>query len=597
MYQFYYAKEKKIKDSDWANKLVQKIYEPEATRAAMWEEHCLECAAPLCFGECPHYEARIDGRCKRMENGIEIRRISDANGGYSAHVKFRKWGNVMSIIYPALLRPEQMQRLQRMQMRQGKIIRFVLGLKLPVSVRWTFTRCAEYAFRYYLKKSRSAETEPDAFYLHAASYETEPFALIMEIFQEEKGVFRQSFRLRPGENAYLIRKEELSPECFKPGNLIKIYPEDNREAEVEFFWCDFVKGKPITLEKDGKPADKVKCVVWDLDNTLWSGTLIETEDSGRLSLRQGVWETIQKLDEKGIIQSIASKNDYSAAWPVIERLGLNDYFLYPQIHWNAKSGSLEEIARKLNIGIDSLALIDDSVFEREQVRSVLPQVRIYDADELEKIFGYPEFQGVVTEESRKRRALYRAEEKRKEFQRVQNSETLNFIKKCNLKITLFTPEKEQEKLRCYELVVRTNQLNMSGKKYTAEEFQEVLKKQGHKNFAFSCRDDFGEYGIVGFGQYRVNENNLIFTEFAMSCRVAGKYVESALFHALLSLENCEKGQFEVIKTKKNELLRRSLEEIGFQSLGESGEKIQYIFGANLLNDDVVKVIRGNHGDR
>ena len=96
-------------------------------------------------------------------------------------------------------------------------------------------------------------------------------------------------------------------------------------------------------------------------------------------------------------------------------------------------------------------------------------------------------------------------------------------------------------------------------------------------------------GIVGFGQYRVEEKTLVFSEFAMSCRVAGKFVESALFTALRKREGCEKGSFTVKKTKKNILLRRTLEEIGFETTEETDGAIAYCFGESLLNDDLVSV--------
>lgn len=331
----------------------------------------------------------------------------------------------------------------------------------------------------------------------------------------------------PGENIFVLNQEQLSTECWTPNNLVKVYPENDLEAELDILWCDFVQGELIVSEK---PAAQVKCVVWDLDNTLWKGTLIETEEPEKLQLNKGVLEIVQELDRRGIIQSVASKNDMDAAWPILDRLGLAEYFLYPQIHWNAKSGSMEQIAKCLNIGIDSLALIDDSSFEREQVRSVWPQVRVYDVTELSDLLHKAEFTVTITEESKKRRAMYRAEEKRNQMMSDGNEDTITFLKKCHLQIEIFAPESDTEILRCYELVVRTNQLNMSGKKYSQEEFMDILNRSGYKNFAFSCKDDFGEYGIVGFGQYRVENNWIIFTEFAMSCRVAGKYVELSLIH-------------------------------------------------------------------
>ena len=378
----------------------------------------------------------------------------------------------------------------------------------------------------------------------------------------------------------------LSEECSKSGNLVKVYPENNLEAELDILWCDFVKGKPIAAEQ---PAAKVKCVVWDLDNTLWNGTLVETEDPMTLTLNSGIREVIEELDQRGIIQSVASKNDFEPAMEVLNHLGVAEYFLYPQISWGPKSGSVEQIAQSLNIGIDALALIDDTPFERQQVQSVWPQVRTYDVTEIDSLLARPEFDVPATAESRSRRAMYRAEEQRNTLMKADHTDIVDFLRKCNLKLHLFTPTTEEEKLRCYELIVRTNQLNMSGRKYTPEEFEEVLARTDHQNFAFSCADDFGEYGIVGFGQYRVEGEVLVFTEFAMSCRVAGKFVESALFAHLLENENCKDGSFVVQKTKKNILLRNTLERVGFKSIAESNNEISYIFTSELINKEIISV--------
>ena len=274
---------------------------------------------------------------------------------------------------------------------------------------------------------------------------------------------------------------------------------------------------------------------------------------------------------------------------VLNHLGVAEYFLYPQISWGPKSGSVEQIAQSLNIGIDALALIDDTPFERQQVQSVWPQVRTYDVTEIDSLLARPEFDVPATAESRSRRAMYRAEEQRNTLMKADHTDIVDFLRKCNLKLHLFTPTTEEEKLRCYELIVRTNQLNMSGRKYTPEEFEEVLARTDHQNFAFSCADDFGEYGIVGFGQYRVEGEVLVFTEFAMSCRVAGKFVESALFAHLLENENCKDGSFVVQKTKKNILLRNTLERVGFKSIAESNNEISYIFTSELINKEIISV--------
>lgn len=586
MYQFYYAAANKVTKQAQYKRNMNEEYEIEAIRPTMWEEHCLECSAPVCFRNCVHYLPRSDGRCMRFENGIFVQPNALGCGGQSARVKFRKWANMMTILFPAMLPVDQYKKMVDKNQCVGRGISCIVNSSLPNSLKFTCIRIPEFLRRKKLRSIKGLENKPTAFLFHGYSFEKQEYRLVVEVFDDHNSVYKTSLQIVPGENLYIIDVTGMNSACWHADYVVKIYPENDLEAELDILWCDFVQGRKIASEQ---PAKNVKCLVWDLDNTLWDGTIIETEEPSSLALKSGVLETIKELDERGVIQSIASKNDYETAWPIVEKLGLAEYFLYPQIHWNAKSGSIEQIAKNLNIGIDAMALIDDSAFERNQVKSVWPQVRVYDAENLSELLNYPEFVVLITDESKNRRAMYQAEEKRNQLMARDNSDTVDFLKKCNLRVTIFLPETEDEKKRCFELVVRTNQLNMSGVKYTQKEFENVLTKPNHTNFAFSCEDDFGAYGIVGFGQYYKEENNLIFTEFAMSCRVAGKYVESALFTFLLQKEHCGVGIFAVNKTKKNILLRRTLEDIGFHIEEQNEAGVRFCFNNSLLNRDIVKV--------
>ena len=585
MYQFYYADKARSGIRKECKENMRDRFQITAVRTAMWEEHCLECSAPACFESCVHYQARSDGRCKRFDNGLMTFPDEKACCGQGVHVKFRKWGNMMTVLFPAMLEESDYCKLWKKNEGFGKLLGIVESSPLPQALRWQGIRIPEFIRRRSLRKGNGLDNQADAFLFHGYSYHEDSYQLILEVYDDHTPVYKTAMAITPGENLAVI--QNLSPECSKAGNLVKIYPENNVEAELDILWCDFVQGQPVDAEQ---PAAKVKCVVWDLDNTLWDGTLIETDDPNTLELKSGVRELIEELDRRGIIQSVASKNTHAAAMAVLERLGLDAYFLYPQIHWNPKSGSMKQIAKCLNIGIDALALIDDSPFERNQVASVWPQVRTYDAVKVSEMLTQPEFDVPATEESRNRRAMYRAEEKRNTLMTAEQIDLTDFIRKCNLRMHLFTPVAEEEKLRCYELVVRTNQLNMSGVKYTPEEFEGVLARPEHKNVAFSCADDFGEYGIIGFVQYRVEGEKVVFNEFAMSCRVAGKFVESALFTHLLRHENCAGGIFKVVKTKKNILLRNTLEQIGFVCTQDCPGEVEYAYDSGLLNHSVVKIV-------
>ena len=584
MYQFYYSDNREYQHAELKQK-ISDHFNVEKVRPTMWEEHCLECSAPVCFGHCAHYAARRDGRCMRFDNGIRTFENASACCGQGARLKFRKWANMMTIIYPGMLSPEEYNKLTAKNEKLGKRLRSAVNSKLPTGLRWQYIRTIEYLRRRRLRRLAADTPKPDAFVFHGYSYGKESFNLIMEVFDGHTPLFRQAIPISQGENLTIIPGDKLLPCCSTPGYLVKLYPENDIEAELDILWCDFVQGGFV--EKDA-PAEKVKCLVWDLDNTLWNGILIETEDNESLELKAGVLETIKKLDERGIIQSIASKNDFAPAMEQLEKLGISEYFLYPEIHWNAKSASIKNIAANLNIGVDAMAFIDDSVFEREQVHSALPEVRTYDALEVEKLTELPEFDVIVTDESRHRREMYRAEEKRNALMASGNDDTVSFLRKCNLRIKVFAPQTEADITRCFELVNRTNQLNMSGRRYTRNEFDALLSKIGQTSIAFSCRDDFGSYGIVGFMQYRKDNCELCFTEFAMSCRVACKYVESALFTHVLNDTCCEKGTLTVHKTKKNVLLRKTFESIGFAVEQDNAETVKYDVTLPLMHSDLVR---------
>ena len=584
MYQFYYADPSQTYTRKPCKENIRDRFRITAVRPAMWEEHCLECSAPECFSSCAHYKERSDGRCKRFYNGLQTFADKRACCGQGAHVKFRKWGNLMTVLYPAMLSEEDYALLHRRNEGLGVQLGNLNNSRLPQALRWQGIRIPEYIRRTRLRKLQGKDNLADAFLFHGYSYNPEKYHLMIEIYDHHTPLYKTSVRIRPGENLAVLTN--LSPECSRAGNLVKIYPEKNLEAELDLLWCDFVQGQPVRAEK---PAETVKCLVWDLDNTLWDGILMESEEPSRLKLKPGVRETIEELDRRGILHSIASQNDYDTTWPVLEQLGLAEYFLHPQINWEPKSANIERIAKTLNIGINSLAFIDDTPFQREEVRNAWPQVRIYDAPDAALLPSLPDLTVMVTEESRSRRKMYQAEARRIALQASTQTNIVDFVRSCELQMHLFTPTTAEELARCYELIIRTNQLNTSGVKYTQEEFDQVLAKPGHKVFAFSCRDVFGDYGIVGFGQYRVSGKTLIFTEFAMSCRVAGKFVGSALFATLLQQEGCSKGHFTVVKTRKNILLRNTLEHIGFTVREKNAEKVHYTFNSNLLNRDIVQL--------
>jgi HAD superfamily phosphatase (TIGR01681 family) len=145
-----------------------------------------------------------------------------------------------------------------------------------------------------------------------------------------------------------------------------LVPEADSNARLVFLCADFVKYKRHPAPQHKR---QIKCVVWDLDNTLWDGVLIGGD---RVRLRAGIPQLLKYLNERGILLSIASNNDHQSAWKELTRLGVADYFLYPQIDWTAKSRNITAIAEQLGIGLDTLAFVDDNPFELDEAAFTLP---------------------------------------------------------------------------------------------------------------------------------------------------------------------------------------------------------------------------------
>lgn len=581
MFQFYYA-EGKVKIPKYRLNIHDHI-NIDAVKPSVWEEHCLECSAPDCYTDCKMYEARKDGRCKRTFDGISVREDVKGCCGRAAHFRFKRWSNLLMVINPSMLSWKDYQKINEAHEKIGNGLQRVINSRIPQKAKWGIVRSVEYCRRTYLRNRKKNDVMPDAFVFHGFSYSNETFRLLMEVYVDGVSTYKKSLKIAPGENLIVMECSQLDA-CYRGNsNVVKVYPEGDREAELDVLWMDFVRGKHIAR------VPKIKCVVWDLDNTIWENILAELDDDSSIRVKDEALAFMEYLDERGILQSVASKNDYEQTWPVIKRLKLDRYFLYPQINWEPKSLSMKIIAEALNIGIDTLALIDDMPFEREQVRHANPQIRVYDPAEIQSLYSLPEFDVMITEESKNRRQMYQEEEKREKIRKSENAGLEEFIATSRMSAEVFVPESKEELARCFELLNRTNQLNMTGHKYEYDEFCKFSRQAGKRSLCFSCADIYGMYGIVGYCQYRIENEQLIFIEFTMSCRTAGKYIESAFFEFLLRITKCKTGKLCLIKNSKNERLMKTLEEIGFQIVAEDEMLKEYTFSKGLKNGSIVKV--------
>jgi FkbH-like protein len=327
-----------------------------------------------------------------------------------------------------------------------------------------------------------------------------------------------------------------------------------------------VKTKPTA-----KGPKTVKVLVWDLDNTLWDGILLEGDD---VTLRPGVEELLATLDRRGILHSVASRNDHDAAWAKLEELGVADYFLYPQIHWGSKASSVKRVAESINIGLDTVAFVDDQPFERDEVASELSQVRTYDATELAGLAELEDFTPrFITDESAMRRKMYQADAQRKQAEGSHEGPSEEFLAGLDMHFVIHPPRDEDLK-RAEELTMRTNQLNTTGYTYSYDELDALRHDPDHLLLVASLEDRYGTYGKIGLALVEKGAEAWTIKLLLMSCRVMSRGVGTILMNHIMALakEAGVKLRAEFRSNGRNRMMRVTYRLGGFEEAETDGER-------------------------
>lgn len=318
-------------------------------------------------------------------------------------------------------------------------------------------------------------------------------------------------------------------------------------------------------------AAKIKCLVWDLDNTLWDGTLLEDPI---VRLRTEARGVISELDARGILHSIASKNDFEPAMSRVRDFGLDDYFLYPQIGWRPKSDSIRTIAQSLNIGLDAIAFMDDQPFEREEVRHSLAEVACYDASSLSALPQLGEFQPLfVSEDSRRRRKMYQEDIRRQDEESSFSGPKESFLKTLGMKLRIALA-REEDLARAEELTVRTHQLNTTGKTYGYEELAHFCHSDRHRLLVVMLEDKHGSYGTVGLTLLECEPRSWRIKLLLMSCRVMSRGVGGVILTYLRNTAK-ERGKellADWIPNERNRMMLVTYRFAGFQDFQKEGER-------------------------
>jgi FkbH-like protein len=332
-----------------------------------------------------------------------------------------------------------------------------------------------------------------------------------------------------------------------------------------------------------------KALAVDLDNTLWGGVVGE---DGAAGIKLGpeypgaAYQALQRvmldLRQRGILLAICSKNNPADALEVLEKhpgmLLRPEHFAAMRISWNDKVQGLREIASDLNIGTDSLAFLDDNQVEREQVRAALPELMVIDLPK--NPFEYaailqdcPVFERLsLTVEDQQRSAIYAEQGERARGEQLFHSKEgfYRFLEQA-VEIAPLSPETLG---RISQLTQKTNQFNLTTRRYTERQISEMSARRGWLVVSARVRDRFGDQGLVGVAITHDERDTCEIDTFLLSCRVIGRTVETAFLSALAKgarARACSRLSGYFLPTKKNAPAQNFYPQHGFQLASKNGE--------------------------
>jgi len=345
-----------------------------------------------------------------------------------------------------------------------------------------------------------------------------------------------------------------------------------------------------------------KCIVLDLDGTLWGGVVADDGLDG-IQLGEGpLGEAfsafqiyLKSLKERGIILAVCSKNDETTAREPFQChtsmvLKEQDISLFVA-NWENKADGIQLIAQTLGIGLESLVFCDDNPAERKLVRDFLPDVYTVELPEdpshyVETLDGLGLFEQLeISEEDRVRTEQYRANSARTELKKRIGSLD-GYLK--DLQMTGYVLELRAENCeRAVQLLNKSNQFNLMTRRYSMREFQTLLKSPDFAARAFRLTDRFGDNGVIAVLTTLQKGDELWIQDWVMSCRVLSRGMEDFTFGALLELsrqKSCRAiiGRFR--PTQKNALVAGLLAGLGFTPMTKSDDEIVYrleLSGAKL----------------
>ena len=401
-----------------------------------------------------------------------------------------------------------------------------------------------------------------------------------------------------------ISKQNDSVYVYNFNNFISKFGEKNifdyrkfyvGDIQIAFNFIPYLANDLMGYIKPFSSKNK-KCIVLDLDNTLWGGIVgedgfdgIELGHTSNGKAFVDFQKHLLSLWHQGIILAINSKNNYDDAMKVIQEhpnmILREKNFASIQINWNDKAQNLNQIASEINIGTNSMVFFDDDKINQERIKQEFPEVLTIELPKdssqyssiLKEINDFNVLQR--TDEDAKRGEMYAQQRERNELkQSISNID--DFLKQLNIQVKI---KKSNEFLipRISQLTLKTNQFNLTTKRYHEEEIREFTNNKNYEVGCAQVEDKFGDNGITGVYIVDKNEKNWIIDTFLLSCRIMGRGIEDAILSQILKdakQNGVEEVRAKFIPTEKNKPSENFLSDFGF--------KKQENFWIYKLNNDI-----------
>ena len=337
-----------------------------------------------------------------------------------------------------------------------------------------------------------------------------------------------------------------------------------------------------------------KCLVLDCDNILWGGVIGEDGMQGiKLgtnypgSCYQSLQKEILNLHDRGVILALCSKNNEHDVLEVLRNhpamILKEKHFSTWQINWDDKATNIIKIADQLNIGLDSMIFVDDSEFECELVRERLSQVSVLQFSSEPSTFksrlnSEATFDSLtLSEEDHKRNQMYRDQRKRKVLYEATGS-LEDYFEKLDMDAEIGLAD-ETSIQRIAQLTQKTNQFNLTTKRYTEGDINTFAKDSAVDVFYVSLRDRISDMGLIGVGILKYNGKKAEIDTFLLSCRIIGRGIEDAVLSYVLNAakaRGCSQVSGKFIKTKKNGQVVDFYKKNGFRAVSHAPDENEWV---------------------